>query len=168
MTVSRIERDGNQLVIKAKVFGTMPMTAILTPAEVREGTEAAGFARNVVSADDAVSPIPYPREEDMSTSMKGKVAVMTGGAGMIGHAAATSLATAGADIMLVDINAEGLKARRGAIEKLGVRVETHVADVSKSSDVAAYVATRRAGIRPHRRLLQQCRHRGQARADPRV
>lgn len=37
MTVSRIERDGNQLVIKGKVFGTMPMTATLTPAEVREG-----------------------------------------------------------------------------------------------------------------------------------
>lgn len=75
----------------------------------------------------------------MTTSMKGKVAVITGGAGMIGHAAATSLATAGADIMLVDINQDGLKARRGAIEKLGVRVETHVADVSKSIDVAAYV-----------------------------
>jgi hypothetical protein len=37
MTISRIERDGNQLVIKAKVFGTMPMTANLTPADVREG-----------------------------------------------------------------------------------------------------------------------------------
>jgi len=54
----------------------------------------------------------------MTMPMKGKVAVITGGAGMIGHAAATSLATAGADIMLVDISAEGLKARRGAIEKL--------------------------------------------------
>ncbi len=37
MTVSRIERDGNQLVIKGKVFGTMPMTARLTPQEVRAG-----------------------------------------------------------------------------------------------------------------------------------
>jgi hypothetical protein len=37
MTVSRIERDGNHLVIKGKVFGTMPMTATLTPANVREG-----------------------------------------------------------------------------------------------------------------------------------
>jgi hypothetical protein len=37
MTVTRIERDGNQLVIKGKVFGTMPMTATLTPANVREG-----------------------------------------------------------------------------------------------------------------------------------
>lgn len=77
----------------------------------------------------------------MTLSMKGKVAVITGGAGMIGHAAATSLATAGADVMLVDINAEALAKRRGAIEALGVRVETQVADVSKSADVAAYTAS---------------------------
>jgi hypothetical protein len=37
MTVSRIECDGNRIVIKGKVFGTMPMTATLTPANVREG-----------------------------------------------------------------------------------------------------------------------------------
>ena len=35
MTVSGIERDGNQLVIKGKVFGAMPMTAKLRPAEAR-------------------------------------------------------------------------------------------------------------------------------------
>ena len=45
MTVSRIERDGNRLLIKAKVFGTMPMTATLTPADVREGMKLLGFAR---------------------------------------------------------------------------------------------------------------------------
>jgi hypothetical protein len=43
MTVSRIERNGNQLVIKAKVFGTMPMTASLTPADVREGLKLLGL-----------------------------------------------------------------------------------------------------------------------------
>ena len=35
MTVSALERDGNDLVIKGKVFGTMPMTARLTPVEAR-------------------------------------------------------------------------------------------------------------------------------------
>ncbi len=35
MAVSALERDGNDLVIKGKVFGTMPMTARLTPAEAR-------------------------------------------------------------------------------------------------------------------------------------
>ncbi|MEJ0005448.1 MAG: hypothetical protein WDM77_03440 [Steroidobacteraceae bacterium] len=43
MTVSRIERDGNELLIKAKVFGTMPMTASLTPADVREGLRLLGL-----------------------------------------------------------------------------------------------------------------------------
>jgi NAD(P)-dependent dehydrogenase (short-subunit alcohol dehydrogenase family) len=75
------------------------------------------------------------------TSSNARVAVITGGAGMIGHAAAMSLAAAGVDMMLVDINAEALAARRGAIEALGVRVETHVADVRKAGDVAAYVAS---------------------------
>jgi hypothetical protein len=44
MTVSRIERAGNQLVIRAKVFGTMPMTATLTPADVRAGLKLLGFS----------------------------------------------------------------------------------------------------------------------------
>jgi hypothetical protein len=37
MTVSALERDGNDLVIKGKVFGTMPMTARLTPDQARAG-----------------------------------------------------------------------------------------------------------------------------------
>jgi hypothetical protein len=35
MTVSALERDGDCLVIKGKVFGTMPMTARLTPEQAR-------------------------------------------------------------------------------------------------------------------------------------
>jgi len=35
MQVSKIERKGNDLVLKGKVFGTMPMTATLTPEEAR-------------------------------------------------------------------------------------------------------------------------------------
>ena len=37
MQISAIERDGDQLVIKGKVFGAMPMTAKLRPAEARAG-----------------------------------------------------------------------------------------------------------------------------------
>jgi hypothetical protein len=43
MTVSRIERNGNRLVIRGKVFGTMPMTATLTPAEARSGLKLLGL-----------------------------------------------------------------------------------------------------------------------------
>ena len=35
MTVTAISRDGDDLVLKGKVFGTMPMKARLTPAEAR-------------------------------------------------------------------------------------------------------------------------------------
>ena len=35
MQVSKIERDGSDLVLKGKVFGTMPMAATLTPEEAR-------------------------------------------------------------------------------------------------------------------------------------
>jgi hypothetical protein len=43
MTVSRIERSGSQLVVKAKVFGTMPMTVTLSPADVREALRLLRF-----------------------------------------------------------------------------------------------------------------------------
>jgi hypothetical protein len=35
MTVSALERDGNSLVIKGKVFGAMPMSARLNPKAAR-------------------------------------------------------------------------------------------------------------------------------------
>ena len=37
MEIERLERSGNELHIKGKVFGAMPMTARLTPAEARKG-----------------------------------------------------------------------------------------------------------------------------------
>lgn len=35
--VKALERSGNELLIKGKVFGTMPLTARLTAAETRKG-----------------------------------------------------------------------------------------------------------------------------------
>ena len=43
IVVSRIERAGNQLVIRAKIFDTMPITATLTPADVRAGLKLLGL-----------------------------------------------------------------------------------------------------------------------------
>lgn len=43
MEISAIERHGNQLVLKGKVFGSMPMTAKLPPAEARKGFKLIGF-----------------------------------------------------------------------------------------------------------------------------
>jgi hypothetical protein len=36
MDIAKIERKGDNLVLKGKVFGTMPMSATLTPEEARK------------------------------------------------------------------------------------------------------------------------------------
>jgi hypothetical protein len=43
MQVEALERSGNDLLIKGKVFGAMPMTARLTPAEARKGLKLVSF-----------------------------------------------------------------------------------------------------------------------------
>jgi hypothetical protein len=35
MAITAIERDGGELVLRGKIFGTMPMTARIRPEEVR-------------------------------------------------------------------------------------------------------------------------------------
>jgi hypothetical protein len=37
MDVGTLERDGNALLIKGRIFGTMPMTARLSPEQARQG-----------------------------------------------------------------------------------------------------------------------------------
>jgi hypothetical protein len=43
MEVEKLERSGNDLLIRGKVFGAMPMTARLTPAEARKGLRLVSF-----------------------------------------------------------------------------------------------------------------------------
>ncbi len=43
MTISRIERKGSDLILKGKVFGTMPMSARLTPEEARAALKLLDF-----------------------------------------------------------------------------------------------------------------------------
>ncbi len=44
MDVSAIERDGNKLVVKGKIFQSMPMTAKLNPEEARKGMKMMSFS----------------------------------------------------------------------------------------------------------------------------
>jgi len=44
MQVSKIERSGNDLVLKGKVFGTMPMSATLTPDQARAAFKLLSFS----------------------------------------------------------------------------------------------------------------------------
>ena len=43
MEIEALERSGNDLLIKGKVFGAMPMTARLSPAEARKGLKLVSF-----------------------------------------------------------------------------------------------------------------------------
>ena len=78
--------------------------------------------------------------ENTMKDMAGMKIIVTGGAGSIGHATAEVLAAKGADILLVDINRDGLEQRRAAVAAFGTQVETFHADVSRSEAVQGYVA----------------------------
>jgi NAD(P)-dependent dehydrogenase (short-subunit alcohol dehydrogenase family) len=80
------------------------------------------------------------------TDLKDRSVIITGAAGSIGHATACVLAGRGANLMLVDIDLDGLHARREALAALGSRVEVCHADVSRSEDVQAYVAATRSAF----------------------
>ena len=43
MQVTSLEREGTKLVMKGKVFGSMPMTAKLTPQEARNALKLLNF-----------------------------------------------------------------------------------------------------------------------------
>jgi NAD(P)-dependent dehydrogenase (short-subunit alcohol dehydrogenase family) len=72
--------------------------------------------------------------------LSGRVALVTGTAQGMGQATALALAEAGADLLITDINAEGLAATAHQIEQLGRRVITAVADVTVIEQVRALYA----------------------------
>jgi hypothetical protein len=43
MAIRKVERDGNALVIRGKIFGAMPMVAKLTPEEARAALKLIDF-----------------------------------------------------------------------------------------------------------------------------
>ena len=73
--------------------------------------------------------------------LRGKCAIVTGGASGIGFGIAGALAGAGANIVLADINPEKLETARQAIEKLGEKLGVRsigvIVDVSEPGSVAA-------------------------------
>lgn len=69
-------------------------------------------------------------------SMKGKRAMITGGAGGIGLATAKRFAEAGADLYLVDIDRRKLsQARKSIHEKFDVDIETIKIDLSRKEEI---------------------------------
>jgi hypothetical protein len=43
MNITALERDGSDLVVKGKLFGTMPLTAKLRPEDARAAFKLLGF-----------------------------------------------------------------------------------------------------------------------------
>lgn len=69
----------------------------------------------------------------------GKVALITGAGNGIGRAAALAFAARGAKVMVVDRDAAGAERTAGTIQQHGGQAKFHVADVTKSAEVQAYV-----------------------------
>ncbi len=76
----------------------------------------------------------------IETDMNGKAAVVTGAASGLGRAVALKLGQAGADVCLVDVNADGLAETAAELEKLGRRTLTRTTDISVQENCAEAVA----------------------------
>ena len=68
--------------------------------------------------------------------LKGRVAVITGGARGIGYAVATRMLQSGASVVLWDVTADRLKTSQAELSKLG-KVESHVVDITDEPQVLA-------------------------------
>ena len=68
--------------------------------------------------------------------LKGRVAVITGGARGIGYAVAERMLSSGAAVVLWDVTVDRLKTSQAALSKLG-KVETHVVDITDEAQVFA-------------------------------
>lgn len=75
-----------------------------------------------------------------ASDMTGKVVLVTGAASGVGRATALSLARAGADLCLVDLNAAPLEEAADEARALGAKVLAHPADLSTRAACTAAVA----------------------------
>jgi NAD(P)-dependent dehydrogenase (short-subunit alcohol dehydrogenase family) len=75
----------------------------------------------------------------MAGALSGKVVIVTGAAGGIGHDASLVLARAGAFLVLTDVDAEGGEAAAAAVRGEGGDAIFVAADLAKESDIAALV-----------------------------
>lgn len=87
------------------------------------------------------------------SDMTGKVALVTGAAGGLGKSTAIALARAGADLCIVDINADGLAVTAESINELGRSVLVQAMDIGIGENCIGAVA---ATIKKFQRLDALC------------
>jgi NAD(P)-dependent dehydrogenase (short-subunit alcohol dehydrogenase family) len=85
--------------------------------------------------------------------MKGKSALVTGAASGLGRATALRLARAGADICLVDVNADGLDTAANEVRSLGVKAVALALDLGVADNCHSAVS---AALQAFRRLDALC------------
>ena len=85
--------------------------------------------------------------------MSGKAAIVTGAASGLGKATAMTLARAGADLWLVDVNAQGLDQTTQQLRFLGVQAKAFVADLIDPQVCREAVA---AAVKTYGRLDALC------------
>jgi len=73
------------------------------------------------------------------SDMQGKAALVTGAASGLGRATALMLAKAGADVCIVDVNAQGLEDTAQAVAALGVQCLAQPADLSVADNARVVV-----------------------------
>jgi NAD(P)-dependent dehydrogenase (short-subunit alcohol dehydrogenase family) len=73
--------------------------------------------------------------------LSGRVALVTGAAGGFGRAMSTAFAEVGADLLLADINPEGMQETARQVQELGQRVVPVVCDISDVGQVQAMFVT---------------------------
>lgn len=96
-------------------------------------------------------------------SLKGKCAIVTGAATGIGKAISARLAEAGANLILVDMDAKGLLQVRSGLASFGVDVSTSVFDLSDKGNIDRFwseidgekvdILVNNAGVYPFQRFL---------------
>ena len=78
---------------------------------------------------------------DQLMSLKGKMAIITGAAAGMGAATARRFAEAGADLILLDINKEGLERVKGELGDVGGSTITYKVDVGVKKEIDTFWAS---------------------------